>query len=485
MSINLISLEQLRLSKTALWLSCLALVYSLSSANPGLTLFGLALIPIFFKLLFLPGEPPVLLFALAYQWLQVFIPIFSANLVGLNLKNDGEPPNLDIATLLSLLTLFFLALGMYVARQRKLRKRVAQIKIDAYGFSVKRLLIAYILANLLDVGIKALELQAPGLYQPLLPLSLFRWTIVFIILWAAQFNKRLQYFAAGVFLFEILSGLFGFFSSFKNIIFIAIIVTAMNSQDTRRFFQFKTVLLVALTVFLATFWQAVKIDYRFFLNKGTRTQTVLVSPMEQVEFLFDKVSDLTLNDLSQGLASGAERIGYVNFFARVTKIVPAHIPYQNGSLWGEAITHIFTPRLFFPKKPAIDDSERVNAFSGIVVAGAEQGTSVSLGYATESYIDFGPIFMFIPVFALGFFWSWSYSMLANSGKYPLLALSFATSYILSGAILFESSNIKLLGGAVTSLLVGWFILNYFSSRIWGLIHPSLRKIRPSEKIYLK
>ena len=84
-----------------------------------------------------------------------------------------------------------------------------------------------------------------------------------------------------------------------------------------------------------------------------------------------------------------DRLSYVDFFAVVLETVPSQLPHENGALWLDAITRPFMPRLFFPSKTVIDDSERTNYYTGLGVAGAEEGTSISLGYVAESYIDFG------------------------------------------------------------------------------------------------
>jgi hypothetical protein len=160
------------------------------------------------------------------------------------------------------------------------------------------------------------------------------------------------------------------------------------------------------------------------------------------------------------LNSGLSRLGYLRFFAGSIRTVPNAVPYQNGKLWSEAIFTLI-PRALFPDKPILDDSKRTNEFSGISVAGADKGTSISIGYVGESYIDFGVPFMFAPIFALGCFWGWLYRFITNLGSIPLLGLAAATTILLNSAVFFESSNVKIFPSAVILLLVYSMALRFW------------------------
>jgi len=220
---------------------------------------------------------------------------------------------------------------------------------------------------------------------------------------------------------------------------------------------------------LAIVWQVVKEDYRDFLNQGTGMQSVVVSVPERIEFLIKSVSRISVDDIRTGIEAGIERAGYLEYLSRTTFMVPAYIEHQNGRLLFEAIKHPVTPRLLFPNKPTIDDSDRVNEFSGVHVAGSEQGTSISLGYVAESYVDFGPYFMMIAVLGIGAMWGLMFRSLSNASPSRLLSLGFATSLILSQAIFFEGSNIKLIGGGLSYFLGAFLLLKFADKFLWKSI----------------
>jgi hypothetical protein len=147
------------------------------------------------------------------------------------------------------------------------------------------------------------------------------------------------------------------------------------------------------------------------------------------------------------------RVGYTNFFALTLMNVPEHTPYEHGALWLGALKHIVTPRLFFPEKAAISDSERTTLYTGIQTAGVEQGTSIGIGYVGESYVDFGPTFMFAPIFLLGVFYGLIYRVSVIHPRSKLIPTAIACSILIFDGYKIETSNIKIVGGAVTALLV--------------------------------
>jgi hypothetical protein len=445
----------------------LAAALSLFSANPLLTASGLVVLPILFLLLWRAEEPPSLLFAAAFQWIQVFVPVLQANLHGEPMGGDVGP-ELEMAAWLGLGTIVTLAAGMRIGRGKRTIASRARLREEVAELSPSRLLVAYGLALTVPSLAAAAAAIVPGVRQALLGLTLFRLMVVFLVFWSAANQPRFRKAALAILVFEIVLGFGGFFSTFKTSIFLAIIVALGNQVRAKRILR-PAVALLALGLLLTTYWQAIKGDYRAFLNQGTRMQAVLVSPTERAAFLIRKTLDLTWSDMAEGFDRGVDRLGYLYFFGLTIQHVPAHVPYQQGRLWTGAIIHVLTPRLFFAEKGFISDSARTTEFTGVRVATEEEGTSISLGYAAESYIDFGPVLMFAPILALGAFFGWAYSWLATRSPKALLGLSAATTLLVGEAIVFGASNIKLLGGYLTNLIVLSLVLTLWSKGLWRLL----------------
>lgn len=460
---------KIRLPRELLLFTVVAGLISLTTVNPVQTLGAVLLVPILFMLLWRPGEMPVLLFACGYQWLQVAMPIISADVSGIGLADHPLIPNLATASVLGLLTVLSLALGMRVGRGPPATARVQQAGLEIHSISKIRLLIAYALSHALTEFAVELGGAIPGLRQPTIALLSVRWVMVFLILWKGLVDPRFRWIAAGVAGFEIFIGLLEFFSGWKQVLFLGIVVAIGASGTPRRLLRPSVGIIIVMVLGLALFWQSIKEDYRDFMNQGTMSQSVMVSAPEQIGFLADKLFNLTGNDIGRGFESGVDRVGYLEYFGRSIAMVPSSIPHQDGRLWLEAVRHPVTPRLLFPNKSAIDDSDRVNEFSGVRVADADQGTSISLGYAAESYIDFGPYLMFFPIILLGAFLGMSYRLLTNTSRSALLSLGFATTLILSTGIYYETSNIKIFGGTLSAFIGSFLILKFGSRTIWRLL----------------
>ncbi len=447
----------------AVWLVALL---GLLTPNPLLTTAGIAVLPLLAMLLWRPGEPPILLLVVLNQWMQVFVPVLRADLAGQRVGEEIRLPEMELAAWLGLLAVVGLAFGMRLGVGRGAAlddEATARWSLQVKG---TRLAAVYSAALALALVLPELAWLVPSLRQPILVLGGLRWIAVFLILWLAVTRNDLRLLAAAVFLLETIIGLGGYFSGFKTVYFLgAVTLLSVRSQSSRIAWASLAVVSV-VAIGLGVVWQAVKLDYRPFLSQGESSQAVLVSPAERYGFLVERTLTLNAADLSRGLESGVDRLGYLEFFARAIQMVPSQIPFQGGQLWGEAVFHLVTPRALFPGKLEINDSDRTNAFCGVRVSGAEQGTSISIGYAGESYIDFGPLLMFVPILLLGMFWGWGYRWLSTCSPERPLGLAAGVVFVMSGAQLFESSNIKLLGGGVTAL-IAWTLLLRLGGRRMG------------------
>ena len=220
-----------------------------------------------------------------------------------------------------------------------------------------------------------------------------------------------------------------------------------------------------LTASLGVVWSSIKSDYRSFLNRGSMGQEILVSREDQVSQLITLIGDITPEKLADGARGLIYRIQFVDFFGATMGMVPKYIPYENGKLWFEAIEHVLAPRLFNPSKPVINDSDRTAEYSGISVARGEDGSSISIGYIAETYIDFGPVLMAIPLFIWGLWVGWVYRILTRSARYPPFAYGCAAALITQNAALVEQSNLKMVGSVLVGFLALYLVQKYLAARL--------------------
>jgi len=133
--------------------------------------------------------------------------------------------------------------------------------------------------------------------------------------------------------------------------------------------------------------------------------------------------------------------------------VPSVLPHTNGAILSAALQHLTMPRVFFPDKGSLmSDSEMVRRYSGVMVAGAEAGTSIAFGYAAESYIDYGLPWMFLPVFLYGLLLGLAYQLVARLIRHRDLLVAYSTVTFWFALYLFERSWVMTLGETVGLLV---------------------------------
>lgn len=452
----------------AVWLVVGALsLLGLFTPNPGLTLATALLLGWFFLLLWRPGEPPILLLVLGYQWLQVVAKLFNANVLGLPLKELNEyGGDIEKAVWLSMFALAALAMGMRLALTRYRPTSPEVARSEALLFSPGRVWALYLAAVAASVVVLSVARVFPGITQIAIALANIKWAVYFVLAYVCFLRPERLYLLAMAFGIELALGLGAYFSSFKTVFFVTILafITSGKKVSGRQI----SVLLLLGSVLLAMSlaWTAIKMEYRNYLSGGENAQIVTRGYAERVQKLYEMVASLKKEDMSAAAQAMVDRISYVDFFGRALTMVPSRIPHEYGELWGGAIRHIFMPRLFFPGKPPLrSDSDITNYYTGLNFAGESQGTSVSIGYVAESYIDFGNPLMFLPVLALGFLWGRMYRYLCTQPKSPLIVGYALSIVVLLSAMLFETTNVKLLGGVVTTFLVAFVAQKLFAKKL--------------------
>ena len=129
------------------------------------------------------------------------------------------------------------------------------------------------------------------------------------------------------------------------------------------------------------------------------------------------------------------------------------------------------PRLFFPGKTAVSDSVLVNRFTGLGVAGAEQGTSISLGVPAETYVDFGRWLMFVPLLLLGWACGRLYRLYLTSPRTQgPLGMGLASAVLFPLALM-ETSILKLIAALMLSALASLLVIRFIVPRYMPWLVP--------------
>jgi hypothetical protein len=440
--------------------------WSLALGSIGVLLAGSAL-------LWRPREAPILLFIFLYHWLQASVWTFSANWHGVSIDEMGRyGAENALATALTLVALVVFALGMkFGAGPRADPRKAMNAALAAGGQPMRTWFLLYAVAMGTASIAQSAAYLIPGLSQPLLALAGLKWAFFFILGYASFLRGA----SAGqlfliAFAIEFILSIGGYFSDFKTV-FLVTIMAAIASGSRASFARLLGLgVLASAGVVLGIVWTAIKMEYREFASGGQTAQVVSVDYGSRVAKLASLISDLDQERLLDATNQMISRLGYVEFFGAAIEHVPKVVPHENGALLLDAILRPFMPRLFFPDKSVIDDSDRTNTYTGLGVSGADAGTSISLGWIAESYVDFGAFGMMPAVMLVGLAYGVIYRRLTQRGD--LLGMGFATS-VLFQVLFLESSITKVVGGLAVSLLVVWLLRRHVLPQIvpW-LLQPA-------------
>lgn len=434
----------------------------LLTANGLLTAASILVLGLLVLLLWRPGEPPVLLFATGYQWVQVTAKVLHADVLGLPISEMSESSSIEMATWLSLAGLLVLAFGMWavVRRIAPQGERLAELSTD---LSPSRAFWLWVPATLLTAALANVIWSLGGFMQFARVLMVLKWGFYFMLAYLVSVRKEGYLFLAIAFVVEFVQGI-GFFSGFKDVIFVTLLaVLAARVHLSGRTVGFGLALVLALFVMGST-WTVVKPAFRGQTEDNSE-QVLTGNKSDQLTTLTRLIGNLQPQDLVLGLDPMIRRLAYTDFFAYTMDFVPRYRDYGRGEIWGTTLRHVAMPRLFFPDKPVLpSDSELTMAWTGRYMASDNEGTSISIGYMGESYADFGPLGMFGPILLLGLAWGGAYAAFMRRSRTPLVSLALLT-VILMNAYQFEMASIKLVGGVLMQFMVLILFSRYFGSRV--------------------
>ncbi|MFC1680382.1 hypothetical protein ACFL1S_01110 [Pseudomonadota bacterium] len=414
------------------------------------------------------GEPPILFIVVLFQWSQASIKIFDANFRGITLQEFYRGWTIDDAVWLSLIGILFLAVGIKLSLNGMKYRKGTDFMEEVSQLSIKNIWYCYLVFSVTTLGMQDFLLAFSGTRQAFLVILQLKWVIVYLLAISIIGQKRNYFLLTAVFMIELLIGVTGFFSTFQDVIIVFIL-----SYLTYIYIYTRKVVVITLAAFvlltsLLVVWSAVKAEYRDHISLGTGEQRAFVSTGERLDKILSLVASLDKESLIQGIENFASRAAYVDYFARVIEFVPNHVPHEDGAMWGSALYHVLTPRILFPDKAALEldtlTTERYTGYQLVLQGGSY--TNVPLGYMTESYIDFGPVYMFLPILGLGLVIGVIYRNLTHlSGS---IVFGYGASIaVLMGARQLEMTSTKLIGG----LLMGFIIM----ALVQKLLFPKLAR----------
>lgn len=426
-----------------------------------LLLFSLVVFGVGARVLWRQGEFPILLYVFLAQWLEASLATLLSGFEGIPINEVFlSPGDVRNATFLSLLAVLVLALGMRLGAGPV--RPTALARADGFLRRLPALSLLYWYVGIYAVSFIA-ELaarSAGGWSQPLLVIGYVRWAAWVIFTYAMFRRSGYKTLWLVVFVCTLLLNFGTFFSTFKFVFIYGFIAMVAANFRVTRGGALAIGALVALALFLGVIWTSIKSDYRSFVTQGQSTQQVLTGYSDNLVFTFERAMNVTGDEMSSSIRQLVVRMATVDMFAAVLDMVPNYREHTSGELLVEALMRPLMPRLFFPEKTAIDESALTNEFTGLRVAGIEEGTQISIGYIGESYIDFGPILMFVPIFVLGISYGWIYRRVALECDQSLKVIGGGMSCIILVPVAMVGISLaKLIASVVVSVLVVWLVMS--------------------------
>jgi hypothetical protein len=353
------------------------------------------------RIIGIPTMPAALVYFFVWQWLQVFARAPQAWIDGESLSRGLYGPNVTraywymMASLVVLALVFRLVLG-------SVKPATPAERTAHYKWQVNDLLRLFIAASIFAVVVAMAARFVPGAQQPLGALGQVKIVALFMLFTYVLSTGRGTKVMLGVVLFEIASGFSGFLSDFRSVfIFLAIAAFAARVKWSGTLAVGATIgLIVVLT--LSLFWTSVKMDYRQFAAQSDESQAIVVPLSDRLAYLGSKALSPDI-DLSKASYLLLIRLAYVDIFGSVIDVQEASPEPMAMRQWREAIGHVLAPRILFPGKAELSDSEVYTRLArGFTFEDIRMGTSISVGYMGEIFADMGFPGMLAGIAFLGF-----------------------------------------------------------------------------------
>ncbi|SER31340.1 hypothetical protein [Pedobacter rhizosphaerae] len=458
--------NSIKIGPTLLSLILILLVLSLFSVNPLPTFCAIVFVPIAAKLLWKKGEVPILFVGILLQWVQICIKILYASVIFVPFENlFSNPYQIKPAFYFSLTALLVISLGINLATRKSKIISFGLLESKSNEYDKKKIMFTYLCSIILYPLLLGVAGRFGGLQQLIIKLLDLKWSI-FVLFFLVTFKDASQMKQKFLLIVsaEIVLSFTGYFSAFKEFFIIGFILYLfINEKLTKKEYSFMLFAGVILFNMLVV-WQFIKPDYRSYLSGGEQAQIVSVSRNDALTKAFELGNAINQDKYQDAVTALIDRISYIDIFSASISYVPISRPHTHGRLWLDAIKRVLMPRLFFPGKTAINDSEKTMMYTGLGFAGNEQGTSISMGYVAETYVDFGFPMMLLPLFLFGLLIGFMFKYIINHSYNDIWGICLVIPLFFQIST-FEFALDKIVGSLITFFIIYLLINKFLAKRI--------------------
>jgi len=349
-----------------------------------------------------PTMPMAVVYLFLWQWGQVFARALQAIFDGQSMAAgiDGVDVLRAYWYMLAGLVVMALAFRMVLSG---IRAPTAQEFYAHERWRPLDLTIVYGAGLIAATVLGVVGRSAGALEQPLDAAARVKVVALFVLCTYVFTTGKGGRFLLGAVVFEIMVGFSGFLSDFRGV-FIYVAIAALAARI--RWTGMATVMAliwIGILLFLALFWTSVKSEYRAYATGDDETTQAISVPLEErMAYLGDKVLAVGDTDWSENAYRLLIRFAYVDIFGQVIGVAESSPEPVVMRQWRDAVGHVLQPRFLFPDKAALSDTEvYVRLARADPMDLIRAGTSISVGYMAENFVDLGFPGMLAGLFAIG------------------------------------------------------------------------------------
>ena len=408
-----------------------------------------------------PAMPVALVYYFLWQWAQAYARVLQSLVDGEPLGGGLYGPTVVNAYWYALASVLVLALA-FRAVLGALKPPTPEEEFGHLKWRPQDLFLLYCGTLLLAVVCSYAARIAPGLSQQFDAAARLKIVAEFLLFATVLSSGRGGRFLIAAVLFEILIGFTGLLSDFRSVFFYLAFAAIAARLSWNMASIVGGIVWLAVLMSLALFWTAVKADFREYATGGEETQNLSVPLAERLSFLGRMAA--SPGDIKWGEASYLLliRFAYIDIFGSVIAVQDARP--QSGQLgqFQAAFDHVFKPRIFFPDKASLSDTEVY-----VRLTGADPGevmresTSISVGYMAETYVDLGFPGMLVAMLGLGLIMAWMVRYFMQAPLPWMVRQGIVLAFIYNvGGLGMEMSLPKLLGASVMFFLVFVLLIKF-------------------------
>ena len=315
------------------------------------------------------------------------------------------------------------------------------------AFSFKLLVVTYFVTMVFEGSLNTIAADYPSVRQIIVTIDTARLGVLFLILRRLFYPVTRWAWIACVVLVEVGLGITGFFAGFREPVVLAGL--AMLEIFDRRNIRHWGALVAAaaFTIVLGLLWMGIRVDYRReYVDVDDFPTVALGARVGDFESGFGMAQQRHRDDVGDCRPPRRSHVDRVLSRPRAQTRAGHSAAHERRNPVCRAGAYRDAESLL-PRqaRACCPTAKKCRKYSGVMVAGAEQNTSIAFGYAAEAYIDFGVPLMFLPVAIFGVAIGCLYVLFRKLIWHRELFVAFATVAFWLSLYLFERSWATMLG----------------------------------------